>query len=152
MLRWIGTGRRIDMTMSTFPSSSSLSLCSFSSFARTTCTHQMQIFPTPRYYVSLSRSNAGGCGHIQNDMRGPSVMCLGRRAYNPCAKFKNQSPRKATGNKKCRTLKTKQGAAKRFLQTAFGLKHGHAGSNMKKKNINNHNFHDFILMLHILHI
>ena len=49
------------------------------------------------------------------------------RTYNPCAKFKNQSPRKATGNKKCRNLKPKKAAVKRFIKTAYGLKHGHAG-------------------------
>ena len=48
------------------------------------------------------------------------------RYYNPCAVYRNK--KRNSNNKHSRPLKTKKGAAKRFLRTGNrGLKRGHAG-------------------------
>ena len=89
---------------------------------------QSPILPSPcslRMYSVLSsglRGNMSVLGHVMKKCGQQ------HRTYNPCAKFKNKSQRKATGNKKCRNLKPKQAAVTRFLKTAYGLKHGRAGT------------------------
>ena len=86
------------------------------------CFHQM--YTSGQYSGRLSSGIRGNLQDFKHVISSPGRQ---QRTYNPCAVFKNKSPRKATGNKKCRTLKTKKAAAKRFLKTAYGLKCGQAG-------------------------